>query len=70
MRRIIFSFYYCTATLHKLAAAHLQAPERQIGYCTPIKTVAYNKFNKYMVSECSRPLMLKPCEAVVRAANL
>ena len=23
-----------------------------------------------MVSECSRPLMLKPCEAVVRAANL
>ena len=23
----------------------LQAPERQIGYCTPMKTVAYNKFN-------------------------
>ena len=23
-----------------------------------------------MVSECSRPLMLKPCEAVVMAANL
>ena len=34
-----------TATLHKLAAAHLQAPERQIGYCTPMKTVAYNNFN-------------------------
>ena len=30
---------------HKLAAAHLQAPERQIGYCTPMKTVAYNKLN-------------------------
>ena len=26
---------------HKLAMAHLQAPERQIGYCTPVKTVAY-----------------------------
>ena len=25
-------------------AAHLQAPERQTGYCTPMKTVAYNKF--------------------------
>ena len=23
-----------------------------------------------MISECSRPLMLKPCEGVVRAANL
>ena len=34
-----------TASLHKLAAAHLQALERQIGYCTPMKTVAYNKFN-------------------------
>ena len=34
-----------TASLHKLAAAHLQAPERQIGYCTPMKTVVYNKFN-------------------------
>ena len=31
--------------LHKLAAAHLQAPERQIGDCTPMKTVSYNKFN-------------------------
>ena len=28
-----------------MAAAHLQARERQIGYCTPMKTVAYNKFN-------------------------
>ena len=27
---------YSTATLHKLAAAHLQAHERQIGYCTPM----------------------------------
>ena len=36
---------YVTATLHKLAAAHLLAPERQIDYCTPVKTVAYNKFN-------------------------
>ena len=36
-----------TATQHKLAAViHLQAPERQIGYCTSMKTVAYtNKFN-------------------------
>ena len=30
---------------HKLAAAHPQTPERQIGYCTPMKTIAYNKFN-------------------------
>ena len=34
-----------TATMYKLAATHLQAPERQIGYCTPMKTVAYTKFN-------------------------
>ena len=40
---------YCTATLHKLAAAHLQAPERQIDYCTPMKTVAYKKFNNNTV---------------------
>ena len=40
-----FIFYSSTASLHKLAAAHLQAPERQVGYCTPMKTVAYNKFN-------------------------
>ena len=33
------------STLHKLAAAHLQAPERQIDYHSPMKTVAYNKFN-------------------------
>ena len=36
--------------LHKLAAVHLQAPERQIGYCTPMKNVAYNKFNNIVVS--------------------
>ena len=42
---IMTSIDYSTATLHKLATAYLQAPERQIGYCTPMKTVAYNKFN-------------------------
>ena len=42
---VLRRFQHCTATLHKLAADHLHAPERQIGYCTPMKTVAYNKFN-------------------------
>ena len=48
---------------HKLATAHLQAPERQIGYCTPMKTVAYKKFNNNtLFQSVARPLMLKPRE--------
>ena len=45
-RRVDVCELFCQRLARNLlAVAHLQAPERQIGYCTPMKTVAHNKFN-------------------------